>query len=156
MKLFGAKARLFVADAENLPFKDNTFDFIYSWGVLHHTPNYQKAIREIHRVLKPDGKFCVMIYNKRSLVCCQLFLRYKPFESNKSLDEIIASHHESPGTKFFTKNEIIKLFSMFRKLQIQTVVTPYDLRITKTKYLTFLKYFIPSYLGFFMIIRGKK
>jgi hypothetical protein len=62
----------------------------------------------------------------------------------------------SPGTKFFTKNDIIKLFSMFKKLKIQTIVILYDLRITKRKYLTFLKYLIPSSLGFFMIKRGEK
>jgi len=156
IKLFDTKFGLIVGDVENLPFRNNIFDFVYCWGVLHHTPNYQKSVREIYRVLKAGGKFCVMVYHKRSMVCLQLFLRYKLFEPSKNLDEIIALHHESPGTKFFTKNDIIKLFSMFKKLKIQTIVTLYDLRIAKRKYLTFLKYLIPSSLGFFMTIRGEK
>ncbi len=55
-----------VADAENLPFADNTFDLIYSHGVLHHTPDTQRAINETHRVLKPGGAAMVMLYHKSS------------------------------------------------------------------------------------------
>jgi len=63
-KLFG---EIIQADAENLPFKDNYFDFVYSNGVIHHTPNTSKAIEEIYRVLKPGGKIIVMIYHKNSI-----------------------------------------------------------------------------------------
>jgi ubiquinone/menaquinone biosynthesis C-methylase UbiE len=55
-----------VADAENLPFADHTFDLIYSHGVLHHTPDTQKAINQAHRVLKPGGMAMVMLYHKAS------------------------------------------------------------------------------------------
>jgi ubiquinone/menaquinone biosynthesis C-methylase UbiE len=54
------------ADAEKLPFADNSFDLIYSHGVLHHTPDTQRAINEAHRVLKPGGKAMVMLYHKNS------------------------------------------------------------------------------------------
>lgn len=54
------------ADAENLPFADNTFDLIYSHGVLHHTPDTQKAINEAHRVLKLGGTAMVMLYHRNS------------------------------------------------------------------------------------------
>jgi ubiquinone/menaquinone biosynthesis C-methylase UbiE len=55
-----------VADAENLPFPDNHFDLVYSHGVLHHTPDTQKAINEAHRVLKPGGRAMIMLYHRRS------------------------------------------------------------------------------------------
>jgi ubiquinone/menaquinone biosynthesis C-methylase UbiE len=55
-----------VADAENLPFADSTFDLVYSHGVLHHTPDTQRAINEAHRVLKPGGRAMVMLYHKSS------------------------------------------------------------------------------------------
>ena len=45
-----------VADAENLDFTDQSFDLVYSHGVLHHTPDIQRAVAEIHRVLKPGGR----------------------------------------------------------------------------------------------------
>jgi ubiquinone/menaquinone biosynthesis C-methylase UbiE len=54
------------ADAENLPFADNSFDLVYSHGVLHHTPDTERAINEAHRVLKPGGTAMVMLYHKNS------------------------------------------------------------------------------------------
>ena len=55
------------ADAENLDFPENSFDLVYSHGVLHHTPDTERAIREVHRVLKPGGRAVVMLYHRDSL-----------------------------------------------------------------------------------------
>src|SRR5437870_5473495 len=55
-----------VADAENLEFPDESFDLVYSHGVLHHTPDTARAVREIHRVLKPGGRAIVMLYHRGS------------------------------------------------------------------------------------------
>lgn len=60
------QGNLRTADAENLPFADDTFDLIYSHGVLHHTPDTERAINEAHRVLKPGGTAMVMLYHKNS------------------------------------------------------------------------------------------
>jgi SAM-dependent methyltransferase len=56
------------ADGENLPFADNSFDYVYSWGVLHHSPNTVQSIAELHRVLKPGGRVGVMLYHRNSLL----------------------------------------------------------------------------------------
>ena len=53
--------------ALNIPYPDNTFDIIYSHGVLHHIPEIKKASSEILRVLKPNGRLVIMLYNKISL-----------------------------------------------------------------------------------------
>ena len=53
-------------DAERLSFSDETFDLVYSHGVLHHTPDIEAAIREIHRVLRPGGRAKVMLYHRNS------------------------------------------------------------------------------------------
>ncbi len=53
-------------DAEDLSFPDNKFDLVYSLGVLHHTPNTQKGINELYRVLKPGGNVVVMLYKKHN------------------------------------------------------------------------------------------
>src|SRR5438552_10038 len=55
-----------VSDAENLDFDDESFDLVYSHGVLHHTPNIAAAVSEIHRVLKPRGQAIVMLYHRDS------------------------------------------------------------------------------------------
>jgi ubiquinone/menaquinone biosynthesis C-methylase UbiE len=62
----GLNADLKVADAESLPFKGESFDLVYSHGVLHHTPDTERAVGEIHRVLKPGGAAMVMLYHKNS------------------------------------------------------------------------------------------
>lgn len=51
----------------DLPFPDDTFDLVFSHGVLHHVPEIQQAQREIHRVLRPDGELVVMLYARWSL-----------------------------------------------------------------------------------------
>lgn len=53
-------------DAENLGFPDESFDIVYSHGVLHHTPDTRQAVNEIHRVLRPNGRAIVMLYHRDS------------------------------------------------------------------------------------------
>src|SRR5216117_2645366 len=55
-ELAGYQPDLRVADAERLPFPDNTFDVVYSYGVMHHSPDTAQCLRDAHRVLKPGGK----------------------------------------------------------------------------------------------------
>ena len=54
------------SDAERLPFNDNSFDIVYSNGVLHHTSDSQTAVAEVYRVLKPEGEAIIMLYCKSS------------------------------------------------------------------------------------------
>jgi ubiquinone/menaquinone biosynthesis C-methylase UbiE len=65
-EIFHLPGRVFHGDAENLPFADGSFDLIYSWGVLHHTPDTPKTIRETFRVLRPGGEAFLMLYNRDS------------------------------------------------------------------------------------------
>lgn len=50
-----------------IPWPDNTFDVVFSHGVLHHVPDITRAQHEIRRVLKPEGEAVVMLYARRSL-----------------------------------------------------------------------------------------
>ena len=54
------------ANAESLPIKSEAVDFVYSSGVLHHTPHIEKTILEIERVLKENGTATLGIYNSHS------------------------------------------------------------------------------------------
>jgi SAM-dependent methyltransferase len=65
-ELDGLKGEFRVSDAEMLDFADETFDLVYSHGVLHHTPETGAAVREVHRVLKPGGRAMVMLYHRGS------------------------------------------------------------------------------------------
>jgi SAM-dependent methyltransferase len=65
-ELFQLPGTFRVADAERLDFPDNSFDIVYSHGVLHHTPDTAAAVREIYRVLRPGGQAIVMLYHRNS------------------------------------------------------------------------------------------
>jgi len=67
-QLFGVPGKFEVANAEErLPFPDNTFDHVYSFGVIHHSPRPERIVSELHRVLRPGGTFTVMLYNRTSI-----------------------------------------------------------------------------------------
>jgi len=67
-RLFGIPGKFQVANAEErLPFPDNSFDHVYSFGVIHHSPTPEKIVREIRRVLRPGGTMTVMLYNRNSI-----------------------------------------------------------------------------------------
>ena len=66
-ELFGVEGELRPANAERLPFADASFDHVYSFGVIHHSPDVPAIVREIYRVLRPGGTCCVMVYNRTSI-----------------------------------------------------------------------------------------
>lgn len=155
----GLTADLRKGDAEALPFENDTFDFVYSWGVIHHTPNTPKAAQEILRVLRPGGKFCVMIYNRHSVLAVQAWLYFAAFRGNprRSLSDVLASHVESPGTKAYTQDEARDLFGTATKVTVDTVVTPYDMRVGRRAFLPkWTHKLVPDRLGWFHVLRGTK
>lgn len=119
-----------VADCEHLPYKDNQFDLVYSWGVIHHTPDTKKALDEIVRVCKIGGIGKVMIYHRHSLLSYfvwinRALLRGKPW---KSLEWCLYNHMESVGTKAYTIAEAKAMFKNLpvQNLNIRTRLTYYD------------------------------
>jgi len=57
--------RILQADMVCLPFRPGTFDIVYSLGVLHHTPDCQKAFRQLVLLVRPGGRLCVWVYGKQ-------------------------------------------------------------------------------------------
>lgn len=105
------------ADAENLPFEDDSFDLVYSFGVLHHTPNTDKAVEEIHRVLKPNGKTIVLLYArglkhyfKRIGIQGLLLGGLLRQGYDKLINTQTEVHGGSPLTYVFTKREVKNMF----------------------------------------------
>lgn len=113
-KGFAAEAyTLQVGDAENLVFADGSFDIVYSYGVLHHTPDTPRAVREAFRVLAPGGVFRAMVYHSPSIVGWMLWARYclmrgRPFVRPR---QAVFEHLESPGTKAYTVREMRRILA---------------------------------------------
>ncbi|MDA1227362.1 MAG: class I SAM-dependent methyltransferase [Chloroflexi bacterium] len=119
------------ADTENLPFEDETFDLVYSWGVLHVTPDTPKAFVEAFRVLKPGGELKAMVYHTHSWTAWMLWfrhalLKFKPFKSAK---QCVYEHLESPGTKVYTRSEAadILIDAGYENVDTYTKLGPGDL-----------------------------
>jgi len=113
--------RIQVGDAENLPFDSDTFDLGYSWGVLHHTPDTEKAIRELARVVRPGGEVKIMLYNRHSLSALHGWVKYALLKGRpwKSVRWVLWHHQESPGTKAYTRAEIMRMLSAAGLTQIR-------------------------------------
>ena len=76
----GLHGNIIQGNAEKLQLPDNTFDIVYSHGVLHHTPNMTVALKEVNRVLKDDWKLILMLYSKNSFnywIRIQLYFRIR-------------------------------------------------------------------------------
>lgn len=65
--LLGLQGDIIEMDANSIQFPDSTFDYVYSWGVLHHSPDLGRSISELLRVLKPNGEYGIMLYNRASV-----------------------------------------------------------------------------------------
>jgi 2-polyprenyl-3-methyl-5-hydroxy-6-metoxy-1,4-benzoquinol methylase len=68
LELYALDAKVLEGNAENFEFKDNSFDYIVSSGVLHHTPDTRRAVSEAYRVLKHGGKAKITLYYKNILL----------------------------------------------------------------------------------------
>ena len=127
--------RLLTADAENLPFDDNSFDIVYSWGVLHHTPDTQRAYGEVFRVLRPGGLIKTMIYHHPSWTGLMLYAQHAIARGSfkMSMREAVFQHLESPGTKVYSIEEARRMLGEigFANIEAETRLSPGDLLTIK-------------------------
>lgn len=129
-QLAGLVPDLRLGDAENLPFATNSFDIVYSYGVMHHSPDTAKCLREAWRVLKPGGEARIMLYYHLSLTGIMLWLRFGLWRG-QSIRQCVYETLESPGTKTFTRNEVFEFMRDYEDVIIDQVFSPGDLLLHK-------------------------
>lgn len=120
--LAGAFKRM---DAEHLEFPDNSFDFAYSFGVLHHTPKTKESIEEVRRVLKPRHSTVMMLY-ARGWMYCVFFPLYHGLLRGElfkmSWNQLVHKHYEIEGNvplvKVYTRKGVMKLFDGYSKVKV--------------------------------------
>ena len=148
----GLHADVRVADAEALPFDGGTFDIVYSWGVLHHTPDTAKALAEAQRVLAPGGELRIMLYHRHSWVALAAWARFcllrgKPLSS---LTDAVA-HIESPGTKAFTAEEVRTMLPAMEDISVRPCLTRWD-----RKWAPVVSRLAGNRMGWFLLVAGRK
>jgi ubiquinone/menaquinone biosynthesis C-methylase UbiE len=166
LAMYGLEAaEIRVGDAEKLPYADNNFDLVYSWGVIHHSPDTLTCLKEIIRVTKPGGTVKVMIYNRHSLFALYRYvlgalLKGKPFQS---LKQVLYHQQESPGTKAYTFGEVKKMLAPLPVTckQLKAPVTQHDLLYYKAKPFRWMAYLLAcifgwNRVGWFMMIELEK
>lgn len=159
LELEGLTAEVLQADAESLPFQDGAFDFVYAWGVVHHTQDPGRAVRELVRVTRPGGEVCAMIYHRHSLVAVQSWIVHALLRGRPRLSfgDVISRYHESAGTRAYSIAEARVLFDALEGLSVIPVVTPYDVRLTRSTFApSWVQALIPRRLGWFLVVRGRK
>jgi len=119
-----------IGDAEKLPFDDNTFDLGYSFGVLHHSPDTEKAIKELVRVVRPGGEIKIMVYNRRSIWALNQWVKHALLRGRpwKTFAWVLWRYNESLGTKSYTRQELAQLFLALplEEIHIRTEITAAD------------------------------
>jgi ubiquinone/menaquinone biosynthesis C-methylase UbiE len=152
LSTYGLSSNLQSIDAESLPFNNEYFDVVYSWGVIHHSGNPEKIISEIHRVLKPGGQFICMLYNRISLTTLRVWFKHALLKGRpwRTLNDVLFNHVESIGTKAYTKSEVQLLLLNFTQVSITPILTVGDThRLPK-----WIVAFLPSSLGWFFGINA--
>ncbi len=138
-----------VANAEGLDFPDESFDVVYSFGVLHHTPHIDQAVREVRRVLKPGGTALIMLYAKYSLVNAIHRAFRLPYESRDGND--------SPVNYTFSERGVEHLFADFSRVSV-TKDYPFTFGFgpLPTKLPTSLQRTLGHAIGWHMMIEAMK
>lgn len=119
-----------IADGEHLPFADASFDVVYSNGVLHHTPDTERAVQEAHRVLRAGGIAKVMLYHRHSLNYWGEMILHRGLLRGEILrgsspEEIMSryveysEHGGRPLVKVYSRREARALFAPFSEITIE-------------------------------------
>jgi SAM-dependent methyltransferase len=103
----GLSGRFEVADAEHLPFPDNSFDLVYAHGVVQYTANPRRLVQECHRVVKPGGEAIFQVYNRVSWL-----------NALSKLMKVGLEHDDAPVLLKFSIGEFRRLLAGFREVTI--------------------------------------
>lgn len=114
--------------AEKLPYAAKHFNLVYSFGVLHHTPDTEAAINEVYRVLENDGQAIIMLYArgwkhyfKRCFVHGILLGKWfkNGFSWQAVYNDVSEVNGASPKTGVYTKRQVKKMFARFGEVKIE-------------------------------------
>lgn len=162
--------QLIRADAESLPFEDGSFDVVYSFGVLHHTPRTQRAIDDIFRVLRPGGEAIISLYHRDSVffwVSCVLMMGLvrghffrNGYRRTVSRIEMRYNSDAVPLVKVYSRRQALSLFRRFQRVDVQIQHFAFShagrLGLFVEKFLRRFEGAISRRFGWYLIIQARK
>jgi SAM-dependent methyltransferase len=104
------------ADAESLPYPSQSFDFVWSWGVVHLSARTARAVREIARVLKPTGEARVMVYNRDGRIARMTLLYHHLVAGGfvrRTPDETLWRWSDGHSARYYHREQFEDLFRAF-------------------------------------------
>ncbi|TSC59876.1 MAG: methylase involved in ubiquinone/menaquinone biosynthesi [Parcubacteria group bacterium LiPW_15] len=127
LKIFNLNGSIQKMDAEKMTFPDKSFDYVWSWGVIHHSSSTEQVLREIKRVLRPGGRAIIMVYHRgwwnyyitvfvRSLFRGELFKR--------SIAENIQLYTDGALARYYTPAEWRRLCGKMFEIEKIEVMGP--------------------------------
>jgi SAM-dependent methyltransferase len=172
------------SDAERLPFCDESFDLVFSHGVLHHTPDTEEAIREVHRVLRPGGRAIVMLYARHSLsywVGAQTLGRLRLLRARRRMgreafnrfvglpvdrrgwlpDWVVVNNSTdglgNPLSKVYTARQLRQMFSMFRDVTLEKHFLPrHKIPVIGPRLPRAVAYWLGRWMGMYWYVKAAK
>jgi SAM-dependent methyltransferase len=118
LALRGLRAQVLQCDAETLPFTSGSFDFVWSWGVIHHSSRTARIVREIARVLSRAGACRVMVYNREGMPARISFVRdyiLKGGFLDQSFEETLYRSSDGFSARFYVREQFEDIFRAFFK-----------------------------------------
>jgi 2-polyprenyl-3-methyl-5-hydroxy-6-metoxy-1,4-benzoquinol methylase len=118
LALMGLRAHVLRCDAENLPFTAGAFDFVWSWGVIHHSSRTARIVREIARVLNKTGACRVMVYNREGMPARICFIRDYVLKGGflrQSFEETLYRSSDGFSARFYVREQFEDIFRAFFK-----------------------------------------
>lgn len=160
----GLTPELVRADAERLPFSNASFDYVYSCGVLFLVPEIQRAVEEIHRILRPGGEVLVMLYYKTSL---HYYLKTLAFNglawgdllylSRQRLVDWSADGFNYPIIRLHSRRRARRLFRGFAGVEMSVrTLTPAEFPVIGERLPADFLEFLSRRFGFFLFIRARR
>lgn len=130
LRLEGRPGNAVIADGERMPLARAVFDAVYSFGVIHHTDHPEAVAAEMHRVLRPGGRFLVAVYHRASFFALQKLIRY--VATGAFLRETWCDHlalveagadqvRDRPLVRLYSRRQARALFSSFDDVSSEVV-----------------------------------